>query len=628
MNSGPGAVELGLPVPAAGEGRAPASRFWFHLAGLGFLYLTVVVAWGQRNSWPDELLLSVLTVPISGLVARQLFRSEHFGLEVDSETGQQEQLIASLVLAVGLASGQLLLMSVGLVCLGIGWLRPQRRDVDWAEWLKVPFLFLTALPFWLDFDGSRAGFARLLGNAVGNPVYRLPLELATSQARVLGYCGLLALALVLRGRAFWLALPLLPVFLAAITVLPLLVPDWAGLPVTLRLWVPWGLGAAAIGALAKLTRRLDAPGHSMASGRMVRRWFANRRHPPWLAVMVVTVVQALPFQTPRLGPHERLELAGMAVLALLLGILRLRTTRGPIHSRSTAMVAGALALTLLAEFTTSDQARHLALGFVLIGLFSWHCFWPLRIFAMAGTITTLLLGIPGSGLPAPFGSESLFAVRLALAGLLLGVLAWLVFRPLPLPGAQGYDESGWVPPKRFALILLGLMMLFQTASAFWPEHQIRFPGQSRTTEEIEPEMSPAALLRQTGPLAPRGPVQTTIAYPRRNPYLLESPVRMLQRRGWQVVRTERFPHPKGEAIGVELANGDRRASALWWFEVGGAAFGNHLYARRVLWSSWHLANRSLRYVRLESSVLTDPADLVRHAVGQHWFADDDNATPE
>ena len=38
-------------------------------------------------------------------------------------------------------------------------MRPASPGIDWAEWFKIPVIYLTALPFWLDFEGSRIALA-------------------------------------------------------------------------------------------------------------------------------------------------------------------------------------------------------------------------------------------------------------------------------------------------------------------------------------------------------------------------------------------------------------------------------------------------------------------------------------
>lgn len=596
-------------------------RFGFHLVLLAALYAAIVVAWGHRNAWPDDLLACVLATPVSFLVCQRILADIGCGLGTDVRGGQPEQLIAALVLAVGVASGQMLLMSGGLVCLGIGWLRPSKPDVDWAEWLKAPFLLLGILPIWLDLDGGRIAIAPILDDPLANPTYRLPLGLALTQAHVLTYAGLIALALMLRGRDFWLALPLLPAFMAAITLIPRFVPEWASLPPLARLWSPWVAGAALIALLDRFARHFRAKRSPLPRASTIRRWFAERRHPPWIAVLVVGIAQAGPLQSPRSTLIDLPSLGGLALLFGLLLILRVRTVRGPIHSRSTAAVAGALALTLLGEFTATDSLRRIALGLVILGLLSWHCFWNLRILFAALIALAALLG-PSPDTTLPGLPPGLFdTVRLAVAGVAILALARFITLPLPPAGAAGYDDVGWVPAKRFALVLMGLMLLFQLASAFWPDHEMEVPGLAPAPATA---MATAAESAETADplLATRSPVDGVdlfVTHPRHIPHLVESPSAAFQRRGWQVSAVRRIPHPRGEAGGAVATRQSARVGLLWWFEHDGRAFANHRYARRILWSSWHLANRDLRLVTLQSSVLADPLQLAEHARLGGWF---------
>jgi hypothetical protein len=619
MIADPQGVELSADSVES-EGRATA--FWLHVVAWLFFYLTVVVAWGQRNSWPADLLLCVLLLPMNVLVVSTLYTVERLALTIEPEKSQQEQLIASLVLAVGLASGQVLLMSLGLACLGIAWLRPAQPDVDWAEWLKIPVVLLTTLPFWVDFEGSGLPLAALFDDPAANPVFHLPLALEITQAQVLGYCGLVAMVLFLRGRAFWLALPCLPILLILITLLPRVFPTWLTMDPVLRAAVPWLLGIVALGVAPRVLRHIERASRHLVSGRTLRRWLEERRYPPWLAALVVAAMQAVPLDTVRVTMARILGWIGVGVLLFLLVRLRRRTPRGPIHSRSVAMVAGGLALTLLAEFTTSASLRHVALGLVMIGLISWHCFWPLRIFIVAALACVALLAGPEHLAVGLWDSSVAVVARMVIAFLLLGVLGGFMRQPLPIPGAHGYSDEGWVPPKRFALILLGLMMLFQTASAFWPEHDIDAVAVSASAEKETEALDPLQTLEPGWfrVASPRGSVQLMIAFPRKNPYLLESPERTLRRRGWRIVERVRVQRPSGEAVALGLERNGVRATAMWWFEVGDRVFSNHVYARRVLWSGWHLADRGLRLIRLESTTLREPQELIAIARREDWFS--------
>lgn len=619
------------PANQDGPSQSGPRRFWIHALGWILFYFTIVVAWGQRNSWPDDLILCALTAPVNAVVISTLYAAYGFGTRIDSHRAQQEQLIAALVLAVGVASGQLLLMNLGLAALAIAWLRPARRDVDWTEWLKIPLVLFTALPFWLDLHGSRSPLSPLLEDSLANPTFQLPLALTTTQNRLLGYCGLLSLVLLLHGRAFWIAVPVLPAFLFAVAALPKWIPSWSSWSPFQRQFAPWGLGILLLASLSWLAVRVDAACRRLVSGDLLRRWFEERRYPPWLAVLVVIVSQMLPFRSLSFENPHLFAKTGLLLTGILLVILRWRSDRGPIHSRSVALVAGALVLNLLAEFTTSDSLRRLAVAFVLIGLVSWHRLWRLRIFLVSGSIAILLLAVPDDLAPSLATLDSMAVARTGLATVLLALLAWFSISPQPAPGASGYPEDAWVPSKRFAFILLGLMMLFQTAAAFWPEHQMGATP-NRAVPPQPGDSPPSPRMTTTGQTATyqfldrAGMVQVSVAFPRKNPYLIESPEHTLARNGWQVVQRLRIPLPNGEATALKIVRDGQYASTLWWFDQGLRTFSNHLYARRVLWSSWHLADRRLRQLRVESLAITDPRELAAFAARHEWFARLD-ATP-
>lgn len=625
MNPAVGQAGEAGPAEGGRDDREAGAGFGLHAIAWAAFYLTVAVAWGQHNSWPSELILAVLSVPLSGVVAASVLAGERHGLVIEPGRGQQDQLIAALILALGLASGQLLLMSLGLVCLGVAWMRPAGPGVNWAEWLKIPAIFMTALPFWLDFEGH--GWLALAGfeDPRRNPVLTLPLALTTTQARVLGYCALLGMALFVRGRAFWLGVALLPGFLVATVAVPGWIPGWNEWPGTVRAMIPWGLAIGGIALLADRAVWIGATSRRWISGARVRGWFEGRRYSPWLAVAVVGGMQALPLESVRFDLGEVLGLVGLGILVLVLLGLRWRTPKGPVHSRSVAMVAGGLAMTLGAEFATHEPLRRVALAFVILGLVSWRCFWPWRVFVLAGAASLVLLVFPGGPGWGRIGQEPLLAMRLAVAALLLAGLARVAHQPLPRSGQSGYSDPGWVPPKRFALILLGLVTLFQTASAFWPEHEMAVPVVEPRGGDVGGGVKGPLTLEDAGAYrlsSWHGPVHVSLAYPRKNPHLLTSPERALRRAGWRVTGRRRVLHPWGEAVVVTLARSGEQATAMWWFEQGERAFTHHRYAQRVLWSGWHLADRRLRLVRLESTAVRDPEELVAVARREGWFRGD------
>jgi hypothetical protein len=583
------------------------------MAWLAF-YATVVIAWGERNSWPPELRFCVLSLPLNVWVIGSILRRAGLQLAIEVEKNQQEQLIAALVLAAGLASGQVFLMSLGLVSLGMAWFRPAGPAVAWGEWLKVPLILLAALPFWLDFISPWLDLTASFEDPAADSRQVLPIARTITHVQVLAYAGWVTMALLLRGRVFWFTLPLLPAALVIAAALSRLAGT--GRFSMTPFASPWVLGALAVGGVFVALSPAVHP--RLNSARVLREWFKERRYPPWLAVAAVAMMYMRPLEPARFDPGEILGLAGMAVLAGILLGLRLRTPKGPVHSRSVAMVAAGLTLALAGEFTTHEPLRHLALALVTMGLASWHCFWPLRIVLVAIAASLCLLLMPERFPLRLWDPSLLLAVRLSVGFVLLGCLAWLTLKPLPCPGQHGYSDEGWTAPRRFALILLALMMLFQTASAFWPEHEF-FPDSpmgAGASNALATENS-SHFVRST--MTHRsGPIHISITHPHQDPYLLESPERPLRRRGWRVVEAERVFHPQGEAKVMTLERSGELLATMWWFDWGNRAFVDHQFARRILWSGWHLADRHLRLVHLESSG-SKPGELIALARRQVWF---------
>lgn len=599
-------------APATGR-RRHAGLF---LLWLG-LYFTLVLAWGERNSWPDELLVCLLFLPLQVAVAAALHARHGFGRDGRDEPSLRELAIAYLLLATGIASGLLLMMVVGLLAVGVAWLRPRRRPVDWFEWLKLPVVFSFALPFWLDFSGSRQDWFARFNDPALNPTYRLPLELGVTRLQVALRLAVLAAALLLPGRRFCWGLPLLvPAVVAGNEIAGRLAGGSAPLA--------WAWMAGAWLAVAGLGRIFDRRMRSGSANGHLTYWMEHRAYPPWIAAMAVAVQQAVPAEGPSLRPLFGLALLGAAALLVLLYRLRLRTPAGPIHSRSSGLVMAGLALLLGAEFTGLDLLRYAALGATIIGLMSWHRLWAKRVFLAAGVAWMALLPPALMGFAAGAEPAWLVVARAFLALAALGLLAAAGPRTDWSSGEEGYANEAWLPIQRFALIFLILMVVFQNASAFWPEpmenrFDLAMRGATATDLLAPPEPPPTAVSNPLAPAPGYGLFDVTVSLPSRNPAQLEAPELSLRRRGWTVTSRDVVPHPLGAAVVLGLERNQQPARAVYWFENGGQAFANYLQARRILWSSWNLSDRNLRLVLILSGAAETPADFFTFAAGQNWF---------
>lgn len=602
------------PETAAARSAEPFGGVF--LVWLG-LYLALVLAWGQRNSWPDELLVCLLFLPLQAAVAVALHVGNGFGRDGRDDPSHRELAIAYLLLATGIASGLLLMMTVGLLAVGVAWLRPRRRPVDWYEWLKLPVLFSLALPFWLDFSGSRQQWLAHFDDPAVNPVYRLPLELGITRLQVALRLAVLAAALLLPGRRFWWALPLLvPAVVAGNELAARFAAGAAA--------AAWLAMAGAGLAVAALVRRLDGGTPRPGDGHLLY-WMEHRAYPPWIAALAVAVQQAVPAEGPSVQPRFGLALLGTAALVVLLYRLRRRTPAGPIHSRSSAMVMGGLALLLSAEFTGVDLFRYAALGATVIGLMSWHRLWAKRVFLAAAATWLALLPPAVFGFTAATEPTTLFLLRAVVAVTALVLLARAGPRTDWASAEEGYANETWQPLQRFALICLLLLLMFQNAAAFWPEpeenrFELALRGASAAellTAQSEAEAAPA--IEHLSLLAGYRRFTVSISRPSRNPSQLEAPELALRRRGWHIDRREVTPHPHGIAVALTLERGGQPARAVYWFENGGRAFVNYLQARRILWSSWNLSDRNLRLVIMVSGGQEPPEEFFAFARQQDWF---------
>jgi hypothetical protein len=289
-------------------------------------------------------------------------------------------------------------------------------------------------------------------------------------------------------------------------------------------------------------------------------------------------------------------------------------------------LAAALFVLLAAEWTDLDPLRHVSFGLLLIGLLSWRRTWPWYIFPSAFFVWVMTL-------PATFeilvnmGLRDTTALAWRLIGFFLGmvILIAAVVRYRPQPALGTYDNYGWQPIKRLAFTLLALVLVFQTASSFWPE----------STGKIS-----ADIFREDGRLVsvpksnrPDGVTEVRywrstregedfnllIARPTNVPFELHAPELILKGWGWRIVKRRLIQHATGQAVELQLRRGDQHGTALYWFEHGDRAFTNFLRGRQILWSGWNLMRRDLRLIMLYSEKEQDPKHLTRFAESEEWF---------
>jgi len=226
------------------------------------------------------------------------------------------------------------------------------------------------------------------------------------------------------------------------------------------------------------------------------------------------------------------------------------------------------------------------------------------------------------------GTDGSTAMRLRLIWLIaslivFGVVASRVPRQLP---PKSLTDTDWQPVKRFAFIMLCLLVGFQAISAFWPEAQAF--ETARVTERkmsSHPAGNDSPLSREPMAFVQRWPLrwagctgELVVGWPDGEPVRLHAPELSLAVDGWRVAHRRLVPHSNGQAVSLTLTRGKQIRSAVYWFQSSDRAFTDYLRARHILWSGWNLNRRDVRLV-IAWSDEAQPDGLVQYAESQEWF---------
>jgi hypothetical protein len=605
------------PVDASDQ-----ARYGLRLGAWLLLYAVLITPWGIYNHWPGSLVVAAGYLPFCLLVAAGLGRRHQFGIETPDPPSHWELLISFLLLAVGIATGYMLLISVAWICVGVAWLRPVARGLPWGEWYKLPVLFLFCMPMLSDVAGSRHGWLFAFGGgesgAGGISGWKEDLR-----EPVLFRCGLLALAWLAPGACFWTCLGLLPLVFLGAHVSERVVPaEWRGI-------AQWLLPGAGVGFILALARwRARTPAHRGLWFEAAVTEFKHRTHALWLTALVTLMQQQSLVEVWLAGGRSKLDITGATFLLLVLGITRLATHPTPVDFRSRAILVASQLILFAAEFTDLNPLRHVALGIFLVAAISWGRTWNWLVFAAASAcwITTIPTGevvLTTLGL----GEANASLIRL---GAFLGTIIAAVgsaSQAVNHPSVPSATQHDWQPEQRFVLILLLLLLLFQGISAIYgepsaPPHRVvtlaaiggRTPGISRTPGEPSRPWTERYDVEWDGRR-----FELRIAHVGPAPVDVLSTEMLLRGEDWRPENRVLIPHDRGQAGSLDLQQPGRTAHAVYWFTHANRTFVNHLRARRVLWSSWNLSRRDLHFYMLIGDAPISAADLAEFAQAQHWF---------
>jgi len=599
-----------------------ASRFVLRLAAWLAVYVALLIPWATYNHWPSSQIISTVYLPICLLAAAGLTRRHQFTWDPPDPPSHWELLISFQLLAIGVATGYMLLISVAWVCVGVAWLRPNRTDLNWVEWYKLPVLFLLCFPVLSDLAGSRHDwlFSGTGGATNGSTGEGWP---ALFQEKVGVRIAALTLAWLLDGLAFWLGLLMLPVFYllvrAALLNSALPVPPEAS----------WLAPLAALGLALAVGRSWGRRGVSTSPllAAMVSE-LRHRSHALWLATLVTLMQQQSLAEAWLAGGKLNLDVTGATLLLLCLVVLRVVSAPVGVDFRSRVILVASQLVLFAAEFTDLNPLRHAALGLFLVAALSWGRSWNWPVLLGAGACW--LTVIPACEVVLELaGLASATAAYFRLGAFITSLI--LVVGAAGQAAAQSAPRSridhDWQPEQRYVFILLGLLLLFQTISAFWTEgaqglkplpdpaesaqaglsiRRLDLGGTSAREAHYEIQLGGKKWrlwIRQEGPI----------------PMATASTETFLRQEQWQPDERKLISHELGQVAALDLHRRGQTAHAIHWFQHGNRTFVNHLRARRILWSSWMLNRRDLHSFLLLGETPVSTEDLLEFARRQGWF---------
>lgn len=608
----------------------------------GFLY----VLWGLTNYWPKEIVFAPVLLPLVFLFSQRHYTSHRFAQSVPDELPVWDFLVASLILTVGIASGKLLLVSVGWVTLGISFLKPTKADTNWAEWFKVPFIWIFLLPFWLDFNNNATNLVEYL---VYNPLSSGNSEKVATIDYVRFHFGVIAsliiMALGLKGGHFWRLLLVLPIVAVLYSGLNKFLPHldlkfgfvqsllaWTLLPGTIFVFV------LAFNKIKKLLR--PEPGDNATD-------FLKKHKTSsfflWLSFLVIASQQ---FNLIRdnyfIENTQRMSHLALAIWLLGLFWLRYQTQATHVDTRTKIIIAISLAILVTAEWTDINFMRHISLGMGLIAITSWRRVWPTSLLCLLLGMWVLIIpaGQTATTVALMKGFGEVIILSLAILAYIIALSLFQIRKKQDIKLLNSGDYE-WLPSMRFSFLIMILLLSFQFLSAI--------DDQSKAPPPILPEIDSYSSftklnsnglstnefsglsLAQIYESRDQGNAKLTLlsALPVREPYKVPSALLTLKELGWKASNRKLInSHPMGSAMAVDLTqttsdSSVKLAKALFWWSNGQKTFYSHKRAQNMLWSSWYHAQRDLQlHVLIQHSQLTNSIEKI--AIDHNWFLSNTN----
>lgn len=584
--------------------------------------IVLYVLWGKTNGWPRELTFTALLLPLALLFSQRHYLEHHFARSIPSDIPVWDFMVSCLLLTTGVASGKLTLISIGWVAMGIVFLKPTRVDLNWAEWFKIPVLWIFLFPIWLDFRNSSLNITTfMLGNPLANPIDRSDLSWAYTRFHFGILTSIIVLAGGLRGSLFWKSLPVIPLVSFGYSWLQNRIPaihigfgpiqsflSWLLVPGTVLVLVYFinrysqKIGLLRIGPTTEFIRRNRFSAFSL-----------------WLSFAVIAMQQYnLIKDNYFIEGTLPLNHAAVAIWLSCLLWLRYKTTESNVDSRTRILLALALVFLITGEWTDINFLRHISLGMGVVTMISWKRVWPTGLILSILVTWTMIIpagqSVTTEAINYGFGNPIILTLTILGNLIVLSIFSLKKNDDLRILNSGDYE---WLPSMRFSFLVLILLVSFQLLSSFTISNLPPSPNFDPVVlKDVAPMESPdvklpglegvqfLAISPQSGSKA-----MLMVGEPIRSPSELPSPLLLLDLLGWDTHHQRlNTINSYGTVMTVEMTSREtgKRAIAAFWWESNNRIFCSQEKAQRILWSSWYYAERNLAlYILIKENANND-----------------------
>ncbi|HIG31623.1 MAG TPA: hypothetical protein EYQ50_28940 [Verrucomicrobiales bacterium] len=591
------------------------------------IYWALFLSWQYHNSWETSAWFAVLFLLGNLIYICSVYRRFPETFITRRHIPSWDFLIVFLMIAVGFAGGSMMFMSFGWTALGVVLFRPLIQTEARPEWFKLCVPVLFSLPFWLDYSGSSiaafdgllsTGSETFIGQTLFSPIFGHSSEFADSillrnQLPAILYCCVLVLCRWVPGKLFWIFIPLLGTCFFLINLMAVL-PESASTGLWLAQWKHLIGMPLCIGSMVWFTlQQPRLPQSLYQSSQAVSIQLERRVNSPWMAGIVILSHQVSFFFSREQPMHPIFQFSAFTLFLLTLGWIRYHRPLTRQNDAEMVWLVIALFLLLAGEWIDWDLLRHLSLGCLLVSLTTWKRSFPhWKVFFIS--IAWILL-MPATQLffnnMDLLGKWIPWLQTIASGAFLLAVLPGTNHRTQKKPPKPREFSMDWQPLKRFAFIMLFLLIGFQNLSHYEEQTRGTFaspPNPTIATSQVK--RKPELQIERTRIGHEDGIVHSFRQRSGSNHLKIVAIEKIIRNAGWKIENKVTQDKNLNRYVAMDLLTDSGKMHLVYWFEHNNISFTSYRRARRIVWSGWHHNHEHLELNVLFSQTVSR-ADLSR-----------------